>query len=148
MNPYHGLYLEDLTIGMKDELAKTVTETDITLFAGITGDFNPVHINEEFASQTNFGQRIAHGMLAGGFISAVLGTRLPGPGAIYLDQSLSFKAPVHIGDTVVASAEVSEIDPRRKKVTLITECRVKDKVVATGQAIVMVSKRPKVVDTE
>ena len=102
MNGLEGLYLEDIEIGMVGSYAKTVTETDIVMFAGLSGDTNPVHLNQEFAETTMFEGRIAHGMLSAGFISTVLGTRMPGPGTNYLSQNLQFKAPVRIGDTVTA----------------------------------------------
>lgn len=143
MTNLHGYYLEDLTVGMSAAYAKTITDADVVLFAGVTGDDNPVHINAEYAETTRFGQRIAHGMLSAGLISAVLGTRLPGPGAIYIDQQLSFTAPVHIGDTVTATATVIEIDNERRRVKLETVCTVKGKVVATGVATNMVDRRPK-----
>lgn len=142
MNDLHGYYLEDLTVGMSASYAKTITEADVVLFAGITGDDNPVHMNAEFAAETAFGQRIVHGMFNAGLISTVLGTRLPGPGAIYVDQQLRFRAPVHIGDTVTATATVEEIDERRRRVRLKTVCTVKGKVVADGHATNMVDRRP------
>ncbi len=142
MDALHGYYLEDLEVGMQASYAKTITEADVVLFAGITGDDNPVHINAEYAEQTMFEQRIVHGMFSAGLISAVLGTRMPGPGAIYIDQQLSFKAPVHIGDTVVATATVLEINEQRRRVKLETVCKVKDKVVAQGTATNMVDRRP------
>lgn len=142
MDALHGYYLEDLEVGMQASYAKTITEADVVLFAGITGDDNPVHINAEYAEQTMFEQRIVHGMFSAGLISAVLGTRMPGPGAIYIDQQLSFKAPVHIGDTVVATATVLEINEQRRRVKLETVCKVKDKIVAQGTATNMVDRRP------
>ncbi|KAF0805699.1 MaoC family dehydratase [Alloalcanivorax xenomutans] len=142
MDELHGYYLEDLKVGLSASYAKTITEADVVLFAGITGDDNPVHLNADYAAGTQFGQRIVHGMFSAGLISAVLGTRLPGPGAIYVDQQLSFKAPVHIGDTVVATATVLEIDEKRRRVKLETVCRVKDKIVAQGVATNMVDRRP------
>ena len=136
-----GYYLEDLTVGMSAAYAKTVTETDIVMFAGITGDANPVHLNQDYAAATPFKGRIAHGMLSVGFISAVLGTKLPGPGSIYISQTLKFKAPVRVGETVVARATITEIVPERKRVTLKTVCMVGDAVVIDGEAIVMVPAR-------
>ncbi len=138
----HGYYLEDLKPGMTASYAKTITDADVVLFAGVTGDDNPVHINAEYAATTMFEKRIVHGMFSAGLISAVLGTRMPGPGAIYIDQQLSFKAPVFIGDTVVATATVLEVDEKRRRVKLETICRVKDKVVAQGVATNMVDRRP------
>ena len=136
------LYFEDLKVGMSAEYAKTVTEADILLFAGVSGDNNPVHINEEYAATTRFKGRIAHGMLSASFISTVLGTRLPGPGSIYLSQSLKFKAPVKIGDTVVAVVSITDLDAEKKRVSLTTTCRVKDIVVIEGEAVVMTASRP------
>lgn len=137
-----GLYFEDLSVGQTDMFAKTVTEADIVMFAGISGDTNPVHLNQDYAAGTRFKGRIAHGMLAAGFISTVLGTRLPGPGTIYLSQSLAFKAPVRIGDTVVATATVAALDAQRRRATFQTVCRVGETVVIDGEATVMVPARP------
>lgn len=136
-----GLYLDEIKVGQQAVFAKTVTEADIVAYAGVSGDMNPVHVNEEFARTTMFKTRIAHGMLSAGFISAVLGTKLPGPGCIYLSQSLKFMAPVKIGDTVTARATVSEIVPEKKRVVLKTECLVEGKVVLDGEAVVMVPVR-------
>ncbi len=141
MKDLHGYYLEDLQVGMSDSFAKTVTEADVILFAGITGDSNPIHINEEFAAGTMFKGRIVHGEFSGGLISAVLGTRLPGPGSIFITHSLRFKAPVRIGETVTATVTVREINTERRRVILDTECTVKDKVVVQGEATMMVDSR-------
>jgi 3-hydroxybutyryl-CoA dehydratase len=138
----HGYYLEDLEVGMDASYAKTITDADVILFAGISGDDNPVHINDEYAKTTAFKERIVHGMFSAALISAVLGTRLPGPGAIYIDQQISFKAPVHIGDTVVAKAKIIEINQERRRVKLETTCKVGDTVVAEGIATNMVDRRP------
>lgn len=137
----HGYFLEDLSVGMSDLFAKTVTEADIVMFAGVSGDTNPVHLNAEFAEQTMFKERIAHGMLSASLISTVFGTKLPGPGAIYMNQTLNFKAPVCIGDTVVASVVLREINGRR--VTFDCSCKVGDTVVLEGEATLMVAKKPK-----
>jgi 3-hydroxybutyryl-CoA dehydratase len=137
----HGLYFEDLKLGQTALYARTVTEADIVLFAGISGDTNPVHINEEFASETMFSGRIAHGMLTASFISTVIGTRLPGPGAIYVTQTLRFKAPVRIGDTVNARATVTELVPEKRRATLSTVVSVAGKVVLEGEAVVLVPLR-------
>ena len=133
---FAGLFLEDLTVGQTAVFAKTVTEADIVLFAGVTGD-----LNQEYAETTMFKGRIAHGMLAAGFISAVLGTKLPGPGTIYLSQSLKFKAPVRIGDTVVARVTISAIVPEKKRVTLTTTAQVGSTIVVEGEAVVMAPSR-------
>jgi 3-hydroxybutyryl-CoA dehydratase len=136
-----GYYLEDLAVGQSASYAKTVTEADIVLFAGVSGDTNPMHLNQEFAAKTAFKGRIAHGMLSAGFISTVLGTKLPGAGAIYLSQSLKFKAPVRPGDTVQAKATVTALLPEKRRVTLSTVCTVGDVVVIEGEAVVMVPSR-------
>jgi 3-hydroxybutyryl-CoA dehydratase len=136
-----GLYLDEISVGQQAAFGKTVTEADVVAYAGVTGDMNAVHINEDFAKTTIFKTRIAHGMLSAGFISAVLGTKLPGPGCIYLSQTLKFLAPVKIGDTVLARATVTEIIPEKKRVTLKTECLVAGKLVLDGEAVVMVPVR-------
>lgn len=137
-----GLYLEDLTVGQSAELTAEVTGSTIQAFAEVSGDNNPVHLDEDYAAKTQFGGRIAHGMLSGAYISAVIGTRLPGPGAIYVSQSMRFRRPVKIGDKVVARATVTEIDPDRARVTLATVCAVGGKSVVEGEAVVMVPRRP------
>lgn len=141
MNDLHGYYLEDLKIGMSASYAKTVTEADVILMAGISGDNNPIHINEEFAKQTRFDGRIVHGVFMSALTSCVLGTRLPGPGAIVISQNMKFKAPVRINDTVTASARISEINEQRRRITLETRCQVNSTVVATGSATLMVNSR-------
>ena len=137
----HGLFFEDLAVGQTAVIARTITDADIVLFAGISGDTNPVHINEEFAAGTMFSGRIAHGMLTASFISTVIGTRLPGPGCIYLAQSLRFKAPVRVGDTIWARATVTELFPEKRRAALSTTVTVRDKVVLEGEALVMVPLR-------
>ncbi len=136
-----GYYIEDLNEGMEASFSKTVTEADIVLFAGVSGDTNPVHIDEEAAKKSVFEGRIAHGMLTASYLSTVLGTRLPGPGCIYLSQSLRFKGPVRIGDTVTAIVRVKEVMMSKKRVILETLCQVKGKDVLDGEATVMVSSR-------
>lgn len=126
-----------IEVGDKAFMEKTVSESDVYLFAGITGDLNPAHVNEEAMKKSKFGGRIAHGMLCGGFISAVLGMQLPGPGTIYLSQTLQFKAPVRIGDTVRTEVEVVE-KLEKGRVKLKTTCMIQDgKVVADGEAMVI-----------
>jgi 3-hydroxybutyryl-CoA dehydratase len=141
MSELHGHYLEDMQVGMTGSFARTVTEADIVLFAGVTGDNNPVHLNQEYASKSLFGGRIAHGMLTASFISTVLGMKMPGPGAIYVSQKLNFKAPVRIGDTVEARATVTAVDLERGRITVNTECKVGDTVVIDGQAELLVLRR-------
>lgn len=142
IDPRHGYYLEDLTVGMSKEVAHTVTEQDVEDFARICGDYNPIHMDEEYAANTPFGGRIAHGALTASYISAILGNDLPGPGAIFMTLELKFRAPVRIGATVLAHAEVAEINTRRGKVTMAVNCSVEGKVVAKGIAGVMVEKKP------
>ncbi len=137
----HGYYFEDMKEGMTDVYGKTVTDADIILFSGISGDINPVHLNHEFASETMFKERIAHGMLTASFISTVVGTKMPGPGCIYVNQSIRFKAPVKSGDTVVARVTVTKVVPEKKFVELKTICTVGDKIVIDGEATVMVPAR-------
>ncbi|MDD5029093.1 MAG: MaoC family dehydratase [Rhodoferax sp.] len=139
MNEQNGYDVEDLRVGMSTCYGKTVTEADIVLFAGVSGDNNAVHTNQEFAATTAFGGRIAHGLLSAGFISAALGTRLPGPGTIYLAQQLNFRAPVRPGDTVNATVTVKSVDLKKARVVLDTVCRVGSTVVIDGEAMVMVT---------
>ena len=148
MEEKHGYFLEDLSAGMTSIYAKTVTEADIVMFAGITGDTNPVHLDAHFADQTAFKGRIAHGMLSASFISTVLGTRLPGPGCIYLSQTLKFRAPVKAGDTVTARVTIKSVDEQSKRVSLETTCSVGDKVVIDGEAMLMVSRRAEVLTSD
>jgi 3-hydroxybutyryl-CoA dehydratase len=134
--------IDEIHVGDVAELAKTVTESDIVLFAGVTGDFNAVHIDAEAAKKSVFGERIAHGMLSAGFISAVLGMRLPGAGSIYLSQTLRFTKPVRIGDTVTARVEVLEVLTAKRRVRLATSCRNQHgELVVDGEAVVMVESR-------
>ncbi|MDD4356381.1 MAG: MaoC family dehydratase [Smithellaceae bacterium] len=123
-----GKSIDQLQVGNAAEFAKTVSETDIYLYAGITGDFNPAHVNEEYAKNTFFKTRIAHGMLTAGFISAIIANQLPGPGTIYLKQELSFLAPVHIGDTITARVEIIELNTEKNRVRLKTTCSNQDGV--------------------
>ncbi len=136
-----GKFLEELSVGQSAELTRTVGEADIVAFADVTGDTNPVHLDADYAATTSFGQRIAHGMLSAGYISAVLGTQLPGPGAVYLSQSLKFKRPVKIGDAVTASATITEINEAKAQVTLATVCKVNGKAVVDGEAVVLVPRK-------
>ncbi len=139
-----GKTFDQLNIGDSDRFSKTVTETDIYLFAGVTGDFNPAHIDEAYAQGTFFKTRIAHGMLSAGFISAVIGTRLPGPGTVYMRQTLDFLAPVRIGDTVTATVEVTEKMEDKKRVRLRTTCVNQEGTrVLDGDALVSPPRPPK-----
>lgn len=137
----NGLFLEDLKVGQSAMFGRTVTDADVAAFAGVSGDTNPIHLHDGFARTTRFGQRIAHGMLSGSFISTVIGTKLPGPGAVYVSQTMNFMAPVMIGDTITAVATVSAIDDKRRRVTLKTQCLSGEKVVIDGEAVVLVPRR-------
>ena len=131
----------ELEVGQFAEHTKTVTETDVVMYAGITGDFNPMHVNQAYAEKTRFGGRLAHGMLTAGLISAVLGTRLPGEGSIYMSQSLRFMRPVRIGDTITARIEVIELLPDKQRVRLATSCRNQNQEkVLDGEALVMMQE--------
>ncbi|MGX1309628.1 3-hydroxybutyryl-CoA dehydratase [Amorphus suaedae] len=140
------LFFEDLSIGMRDAFDKTVMASDVVGFAEVSGDRNPIHLSEHFAAKTPFKTRIAHGLYTASLISALLGTRLPGPGAIYLSQSLHFRAPVKIGDTVTVSVEVVELMPEKNRARLACECRVGDTVVLDGEALVKVPARAELDD--
>jgi 3-hydroxybutyryl-CoA dehydratase len=136
-----GLRLEDLSVGQSAERVHAVTEADIAAFAAVSGDTNPLHLDETYAAKTPFKGRIAHGMLGASYLSAVLGTELPGPGAVYLSQSLRFRRPIRIGDVVTARVRVAAIDTTKARVTLETTCLVDDKVAVEGEALVMVDRR-------
>ena len=135
------VYLDELRVGMTASTGKTITEADILLYAAVSTDTNPVHINAEAAAAGPFKERIAHGMLTAGLISAVLGMQLPGPGTVYLGQTLRFRAPVKIGDTVTATVEVTDIAVEKKRATLKTVCSVAGKTVIEGEATVLVPVR-------
>jgi 3-hydroxybutyryl-CoA dehydratase len=137
-----GFYFDELTVGQLAEMSRVVGAADIEAFAEVSGDHNPVHLDEAYAKTTTFGERIAHGMLSGAYISAVLGNKLPGPGVIYLSQSLRFRRPVRIGDLVVARVTVRELDDRRAHVILDTVCEVAGKAVVEGEALVIAPRRP------
>jgi 3-hydroxybutyryl-CoA dehydratase len=137
----NGLFLEDLSVGQCAEITGRVTPEDVAAFAAITGDDNPVHLDEAYAAGTAFGGRIAHGMLLAGYISAVIGTRLPGPGAIYVSQTLRFRRPVRIDALVTAKVEIQAVDLGRARAKLATRCTVDGKVMVDGEAEIMVPRR-------
>jgi 3-hydroxybutyryl-CoA dehydratase len=136
-----GFYFDELSVGQAVEISRVVGAADIEAFAEVSGDNNPVHLDEDYARTTQFGERIAHGMLSAAYISAILGTRLPGPGAIYLSQSLRFRRPVRIGDLVVARATVTALDEAKGRVTLETVCEVGGNTVMDGEAVVIAPRR-------
>ena len=137
----HGFYVEDLKPGQEAFLSKTITEADIVNFSGVTGDTNPVHLSDEFAKKTIFKKKVAHGFLTASFISTLIATKLPGPGSIYLGQSLKFLAPVFVGDTLTVKVKIKNIDLETKKVLLLTECFKLDKKVLTGEAEILVDSK-------
>ena len=137
----NGFTIDQLKVGQTASFSKTITEYDVYTFAGVTGDLNPAHINEEFARQTQFHGRIAHGMLSAGLISAVIGMQLPGPGTIYLGQELSFRSPVHIGDTITATVTARSLNLERNRAELDTVCTNQDGIqVVIGSAKIMPPK--------
>lgn len=141
MERLEGLTIHDLEVGQAAEFTKTISEADVYAFAGITGDFNPVHVDRVAAESSMFGGRIAHGMLTASLISTVIGMKLPGAGCIYMSQSLRFNAPVRFGDTITARAEVRDINIEKNRITLATECLNQDgEVVAEGESLVMPRK--------
>ena len=139
----HGYYLEDISVGMSATFAKTITEADVALYAAVSGDTNPLHMNDEFASHTRFKMRIVHGMLTTSLWSTLVGTRLPGPGCAYMSQEMNFIKPVHIGETVTARVTVYEIHEEKQRVYLNGECFVRGEPVASGTGKVWVPRREK-----
>jgi 3-hydroxybutyryl-CoA dehydratase len=136
-----ALAFEDLRVGMREILLKTVMDTDVVGFARLSGDDNPIHLCDTYAAGSRFGERIAHGLYTASLISAVLGTRLPGPGAVYRSQTLHFHAPVRIGEVVTVTVEVVELMPQGRKVRLACEASVDGRVVLDGEALVSVPAR-------
>ncbi|MEE8309061.1 MAG: MaoC family dehydratase [Hyphomicrobium sp.] len=142
MTAAKGVFFEDLSVGQEASLSNTVSEANIVAFAEISGDRNPVHLDADYAATTMFKERIAHGMLSAAYISAVFGMKLPGPGAIYMSQTLKFKAPIKIGDTVVTTVKVAELMPEKRRARFECVCTVNDKPVVEGEAMMMVPARP------
>ena len=136
-----GYKFEDLSVGMTHQTVHTITENDIDLFAQVSGDRNPLHMDEEFANQTQFGQRIAHGALTASYISGILGNDLPGPGSIFVGLNMRFRRPVYIGSEVIVKVEVTEMKERGNRVTLKVSCSVDGKAAISGEAMVMVPSR-------
>lgn len=139
--PRGTIFVEDIEIGMTRALQKQITDRDIALFAEVSTDHNPVHLDDNYARDTIFAGRIAHGMLTAGLISAVIGEQLPGHGTVYMGQTLKFLAPVRPGDTVTAEVEVTALDKAKRRVTLGTRCLVEGKTVLTGEATVLAPSR-------
>jgi 3-hydroxybutyryl-CoA dehydratase len=136
MKELNGYQFEELSLGMSAIYSRTITDTDLRNFSGVTGDTNPMHLNEEYARTTFFGGCIVHGFLTASMLSTVIGTKLPGPGCIYVSQTLYFKAPVHVGETVYAKATITALDDAKRRATLQTQCLVNEKVVLDGEAVV------------
>jgi len=139
--PYKTHYFEDLTVGQRETLMKTVMDDDVIAFADLSGDRNPVHLSDHFARKTRFGERIVHGLYTASLISTVIGMYLPGPGAVYMSQTLNFKGPVKIGDVINVVVEVVELTEKGRRVRLHCECLVDGKVVLDGEALVMAPSR-------
>jgi 3-hydroxybutyryl-CoA dehydratase len=133
-NTYYPLPLEEIKIGMEASYSQTITDADVKAYSGFSGDKNPVHMDDDYASYSKFGRRIAHGMISSSFFSALFGTRLPGHGCVYVSQSLKFKKPVYLDETVTASVTVSSIDLERRRVFFKTVCKVNNKIVIDGEA--------------
>ena len=140
-----GMQIDEICVGMSASYSQTITDADIKAFAGISGDNNPVHMSDEYAEDSRFGKRIAHGLISASFFSSLFGTRIPGPGCVYVSQQLNFKKPVYIGDTVTASITVSKLDKTKNRVFFETVCKVKGKTVIDGSAELYVPKPPKVI---
>jgi len=143
MTPFQTLCFEDLALGMRATIRKTVANEDVIGFAELSGDHNPIHLSEHFARKTRFGGRIVHGLYTASLISGVIGMRLPGPGAVYISQTLNFLGPVKIGDVVDVSVEVIELAQKNRRVRLRCECRVGDKVVLDGEGVLSVPPAPR-----
>ena len=140
-NKLHGFFIEDLKVGQEAILSKTITEADIANFSGVTGDNNPVHISDDFASKTIFGKRVVHGFFTASLISTLIATKLPGPGSIYISQNLKFLAPAYIGDNILTKVIIQKIDKQKKRVSLLTESFISDKKILTGEADILVDSK-------
>jgi len=139
---FNNILIEDIKIGMEVSYTQTITDTDIKMFAGISGDRNPIHVDNNYAENSRYKKRIVHGMLTASFFSALFGTKIPGEGCLYVSQSLKFKRPVYIGDTVKASVIVTKVDLIKRRVFFRTICSVKNKIVTDGEAELYVPKNP------
>jgi 3-hydroxybutyryl-CoA dehydratase len=132
--PLSSIPIEEIQVGMSASYSQTITDADIKSFAGLSGDHNPVHVDAEYAAASRFGKRIAHGLMSAGFFSAIFGMRIPGPGCVYVSQTLNFLRPVYIDDTVVAEVIVTQVNLEKKRVMFDTLCKVKGKRVISGSA--------------
>lgn len=138
MNIKKSFAIEEIKVGMTASYSQTITDADVKAFAGVSGDHNPVHLSEEYAKDSRFKDRIAHGLLTASFFSAIFGTKLPGEGCVYAGQNLQFKRPVYLNDTVIAEVTVTAVDVPKKRVTFDTICTVKGKVVTSGTAEIFI----------
>lgn len=138
MNNFNRIALDEISIGMEASYSQTITDNDIKAFAGISGDRNPAHLDEEYSKKSRYKRRIAHGLLSASFFSAIFGTKLPGEGAVYVSQSLQFKRPVYIDDTITAIVTVTDVDVLNKRVFFRTVCKVKNKIVIDGNAEIFI----------
>ena len=138
---FGSMSFEDIKVGMNASYSQTISDADVKSFAGFSGDNNPVHMSDDYASESRFGKRIAHGLLSASFFSALFGTRIPGAGCVYVFQSLSFKRPVYIGDTVTATVTVKSVDAIKKRVFFETVCKVKNKIVISGEAEIFMPQK-------
>ena len=135
--------IEEITIGMEISYSQTITDADVKSFAGISGDHNPIHVSDEYAQNSRFKKRMAHGLMSASFFSALFGTKIPGPGCVYVSQSLRFKRPVYLDDTVIATVIVSEVDTANRRVSFRTICKVLNKIVIDGEAELYMPKKKK-----
>lgn len=138
----HGMYLEDLSLGQSADLTRAFSDADVRAFAALTGDDNPIHLDEAFAAAGPFRRRIVHGALVTSLLSAVMGVKLPGPGAVYISQTVDYRRPVRLDDPVTAIVEVAEITPETNRVRLACSCKAAGKTVLTGEAVLRVANRP------
>ena len=134
MDIINNISIDDMYVGMKADITRTITESDINEFARISGDHNPIHIDNEYAKKSRYKKKIAHGLLSASFFSALFGTKLPGTGCVYTYQSLKFKRPIYVGDVVNSIIKVKSIDKKNKKIMFSTQCIVKAKIAIDGEA--------------
>lgn len=130
--------INELSIGMSESYTQTITDSDVKMFAGLSADHNPIHVDQIYAESSRYKKRIAHGLLSASFFSGIFGTKLPGEGCVYASQSLFFKRPVYLGDTVTAKVTISKIDVEKKRVYFLTQCFVRNKIVTTGEAEIFI----------
>lgn len=140
-DPFTGMAIEEIEVGMSATYSHTITDEDVQKFSDISGDRNPVHLDDEYARSSRFGRRIAHGLMSASYFSGIFGTRIPGPGCVYISQFLEFKRPVYIGDTVDAQVVVEGVEITKQHVSFRTECKVNNKVVISGVAKILIPRK-------